>query len=150
MAEYFFSEGLAFSCQQCSGCCRHDPGFVYLSREDLDLFLEKLSLSQDEFIHTYCRFVPYYDGEEVLCLKEKKNYDCIFWDNGCTAYTARPIQCRTYPFWSYIIKSEEMWNNESKSCPGINKGDVHSFEEIRATSKQNDANKVLYKKDILV
>ena len=43
-----------------------------------------------------------------------------------------------------------MWNNESKSCPGINKGDVHSFEEIRATSKQNDANKVLYKKDILV
>lgn len=150
MAESFLNNGLAFSCQQCSGCCRHDPGFVYLSREDLDLFLKILSISQEEFIEKYCRFVPYYDGGEVLCLKEKKNYDCIFWDNGCTAYEARPVQCRTYPFWSYIIKNEEAWITESKSCPGINKGSIHSCGKILAASKQNDENKVLYKKDILV
>ena len=140
MAECFFSEGLAFSCQQCSGCCRHDPGFVYLSREDLDLFLEKLSLSQDEFIHTYCRFVPYYDGEEVLCLKEKKNYDCIFWDNGCTAYTARPIQCRTYPFWSFILKDEKTWKDESITCPGIDSGEFHDFAQIKKAKDEYDSN----------
>ena len=34
----------------------------------------------------------------VLCLKEKPNFDCILWKDGCEAYEGRPVQCRTYPF----------------------------------------------------
>jgi Fe-S-cluster containining protein len=65
-----------------------------------------------------------------LCLKEKENYDCILWDNGCIAYEARPTQCSTYPFWSRILSSKEMWNEEGLSCPGINKGKTWTKDEI--------------------
>ena len=35
-------------------------------------------------------------------LKELPNYDCVLLDpetRKCRAYTARPRQCRTWPFW---------------------------------------------------
>jgi Fe-S-cluster containining protein len=87
-------------------------------------------LTEEVFIEKYCRKIPYYDGTYVLCLKEKENYDCILWDNGCTAYEARPTQCSTYPFWSRILSSKEMWNEEGLSCPGINNGKAWTKDEI--------------------
>ncbi len=116
----FYKDGLCFQCQQCSHCCCDEPGFVYLSRRDLDALLEVTGMTQPDFIEKYCRFVPYYDGGEVLCLQEKENYDCIFWDKGCSVYSGRPIQCSTYPFWTYVLRSEGTWNEEAKECPGIN------------------------------
>lgn len=89
-------------------------------------------LSETEFIEKYCRWVGYYDGKEALCLIELKNYDCIFWnkDTGCTAYGARPVQCSTYPFWDWILKNNESWNEIAKECPGFNKGRLWTKEEI--------------------
>ena len=129
-SELFFKKGLFFSCQRCSNCCRLEPGYVYLSQNDLTKLLDWFSLEKDVFITDFCRWTPYYDGSEVLTLKEKKNYDCIFWNNGCTVYPARPLQCTTFPFWDYIINDENSWNECSKDCPGINKGILHSPDEI--------------------
>lgn len=126
----FYKDGLCFSCSQCRACCGVSPGMVYLSERDLTSLCQWFKLTKSEFIDLYCRWVPYYDGKEALCLKEKSNYDCIFWDNGCTAYNARPIQCSTYPFWTWLLKDKDSWNNEKKSCPGINQGRRWSFEEI--------------------
>ena len=95
MSNCFYENGLNFQCQRCSHCCKDEPGFVYLSKIDLQNLLTCYNLTKEEFIEKYCRFVPYYDGSEVLCLLEKENYECILWDNGCTAYNARPIQCST-------------------------------------------------------
>ena len=36
--------------------------------------------SREDFIASYCRWVDRGDGTENLCLREKKNYDCILWD----------------------------------------------------------------------
>lgn len=130
MEEVFYKDGLCFECQQCSHCCRHEPGYVYLSERDLNKLLEFFKTDKESFIEKYCRYVPYYDGSEVLCLKEKPGYDCIFWDNGCKAYEARPLQCSTYPFWSFILKSKKDWDFEAASCPGINKGKKHMYNEI--------------------
>lgn len=130
MTNCFFQDGLKFSCKQCSHCCRHEPGFVYLSKNDLTKLSTWFNLDIQEFCNRYCRWVDYYQGTKVLCLQEKQNFDCIFWDNGCKAYEARPIQCKTYPFWSFIIKDKQSWFEESKSCPGINNGQVHPIEEI--------------------
>ena len=66
-----------------------------------------------------------------MALLEKPNYDCILWEgDGCKAYGARPVQCSTYPFWSWVVKSKDAWDDEAKSCKGVNKGPVRSFEEI--------------------
>lgn len=144
MSEKFYENGLQFECQQCSHCCCDEPGFVYLSRDDFERLLNLTKLSKEDFIERYCRFVPFYDGSEVLCLKEKENYDCIFQQKpqgGCLVYKARPIQCSTYPFWSFIIKNKEAWESESRECPGINKGKIHPKSEIE------EAN-FLYEKNI--
>ena len=149
MTKKFYDDGLHFECQQCSHCCCDEPGFVYLSQEDLDRLTELTNLSPKDFVEKYCRFVPLYDGSEVLCLNEKENYDCIFQQktNGCLVYKARPVQCSTYPFWSFIIKSEEAWNNESHECPGINKGPIHTKEEIEESNFLYEKNIPIRKND---
>ena len=131
MAEPFYTKGLNFSCKRCSHCCRHEPGYVYLSEVDLTNLSQYFNIEKKDFILKYCRFVSYYDGKKVLCLQEKSNYDCILWDRQCLAYEAKPIQCTTYPFWSYILKSASSWEQEGKECPGINNGTLRSKEEIQ-------------------
>ncbi len=125
-----FCDGLNFSCQQCSFCCKGFPGVVLLSQSDLERFAKWADVTCDQFILMYCRWVPSEDGLEYLSLRERKNLECIFWKNGCEAYEARPVQCRTYPFWTNVLKNKETWSNEGQDCPGINKGLHHSIEEI--------------------
>ena len=79
---------------------------------------------------------------------EKKNYDCILWNNGCTAYSARPVQCSTWPFWSWMIKTKEMWEECAKECPGMNNGRLWTFEEIEKNRKAYDENIPIRKGEI--
>ncbi len=127
----FYKKGLQFSCTQCGHCCRHDPGYVFLSENDFDRILRFLSISEEEFLKKYCRIVDIGFFKKVSLL-EKSNYDCIFWQDGigCSIYQARPLQCRSYPFWPAIMESSDSWDHEAKSCPGINQGDVHGPREI--------------------
>lgn len=145
----FYKNGLNFECQRCSFCCGHSPGFVYLSKRDLLALCEFFKMSVREFVEKYCRWADYYYGDEVLALLEKKNYDCILWENGCSAYSARPIQCSTYPFWSWMIKDKETWNDCAKDCPGMNKGKLWAFDEIEKNKREYIANKPLKKEEVL-
>ena len=147
MAGWYSPDGLHFSCTQCSHCCRHEPGFVYLSQKDLTNLCLYFNLEEQQFIKQYCRWVPYYDGSEVLCLLEKENNDCIFWDSGCAAYGARPIQCSTYPFWSFIVKSPEAWKQEASECPGINCGALHSASEIEESIRRYEENEPIRRQE---
>ena len=130
MEEKFYKDGLRFECQRCSACCRHEPGYVFLSKTDLKDLSGNLGISEKEFCEKYCRKVDI-GGFSRISLKEKSNYDCIFWENGgCSVYNFRPLQCRTYPFWRPYLESEEDWNTLGASCPGVNKGGIHPKEEI--------------------
>ena len=127
----FYADGLCFSCVRCSRCCSHEPGYVYLSKKDLEKLLHWSGLDTHSFIEKYCRWVPYYScDEKVLSLKEKPDFSCILEDRGCSAYQERPIQCVTYPFWNFILKDKSNWKIESRSCPGIDRGKLHLQEEI--------------------
>lgn len=140
MAEKFYKNGVHFECRKCSFCCGNSPGFVYLSKRDLDFLCGFLKMSVSGFVGTYCRWADYYDGGQVLALREKKNFDCILWENGCTCYEARPVQCATWPFWSWIVESKENWDECARDCPGMNSGRLVPFEEIernRTSYEQN-------------
>ncbi len=132
MNQIFYKQGLRFTCQQCSQCCRHDPGHVFLSENDVLALMEHLELELKEFLNSYCRVVDL-SGIKRLSLIEKDNYDCIFWeDGGCIVYSARPLQCRSYPFWHGNLYSKQAWEQLSRSCPGVNTGYNHSEQEINA------------------
>ncbi len=142
----FWSKGLAFSCTQCSACCRFDPGFVFLSEEDLAALLEWSSLSREEFIQVYCRWVILSDSYEYLSLKEKSNFDCILWKNGCTAYKYRPLQCSAFPFWDSVIKDKDSWESSKQGCPGIGKGKIHSAEKIEKILAEQESKPYIRRK----
>jgi len=130
MNDPFYVNGLHFTCTQCSQCCRHDPGYVFLTYEDLDQLLIPVKCSKEEFINMYCKVVDI-NGLKRLSLKEKSNFDCIFWESGgCSVYEYRPLQCRSYPFWSNFLDSRKSWDSLKPSCPGVNKGELHKKEEI--------------------
>lgn len=145
--EPFYKDGLQFSCKRCSFCCGHSPGFVYLSKRDLESLCRHTKLSAKQFVETYCRWADYSYGEQVLALKEKKNYDCILWENGCTCYESRPVQCSTYPFWTWMINDRETWEECGKTCPGINNGKLWSRAEIEENKKAYDENIPLRRKE---
>ena len=128
--EPFYASGLRFSCTRCSSCCRKESGFVYLSQNDLSRLAKKFQMDYTAFITTWCRWVPFDRGRDRLSLREKSNFDCIFWSGECTVYQARPLQCSTFPFWDSVLCSKEAWEAAGSSCPGINAGESHNREEI--------------------
>ena len=72
-------------------------------------------------------------------LREFPNGDCVFFDTdskGCAVYEARPIQCRTWPFWDSNLESKKAWKETCKECPGSGVGRVYSLEEIEQQREQ--------------
>jgi len=141
----FYSSGLKFSCKQCSSCCRFDPGFVYLTEDDIKKLTYALKMDRNSFVLTYCRWVTDWKGDEVLSLKEKYNQDCVLWDKGCTVYNARPLQCVTFPFWESNISSSKAWETAASACSGINYGELHSQKEIEEIIKMRDSRSIISK-----
>jgi len=139
----FYEAGLKFSCKRCSSCCRKDPGFVYLSEMDVKNLLATLKMDRNSFISTYCRWVTDWKGNEVLSLKEKSNKDCILWNEGCSVYKARPLQCVTFPFWETITTSVKTWEVTASSCPGMNSGKLHTKKAINDFSKLRTSQPVI-------
>ncbi|MDR2072531.1 MAG: YkgJ family cysteine cluster protein [Spirochaetaceae bacterium] len=133
----FYAGGLRFSCQRCSTCCRHEPGFVFLSRADLGLLAKELELEYTKVVKLYCRWIPAPGGEEQLSLREKPGFDCIFWRQGCGVYKSRPLQCRTFPFWESNLASIRAWKD--LPCPGAGRGELHSREYIEECLAQRQA-----------
>lgn len=146
MKDVFYEQGLKFSCKRCSSCCRYDAGYVYLSVLDIDRLAAKLEIEKDNFIKVYCRWIENYHNNEILSLKEKANKDCIFWDDGCTVYEERPLQCKLFPFWESILFSKENWKIAATGCPGMDSGKLHSREEIASFLEMRLQEKIFTRK----
>lgn len=139
------SDGLAFTCTQCGNCCTGDPGYVWITEPEIKRLAEHLQISVDDVINQYCRRIG-----SRFSLRERRTpqgqYDCIFLieapaEDGagirhtrrvCSVYSARPTQCRTWPFWKENLVSESAWNHASRKCPGIGRGKIHSKQKIEA------------------
>ncbi|UCG85906.1 MAG: YkgJ family cysteine cluster protein [Gemmatimonadota bacterium] len=131
----WYGNGLRFECTRSGNCCGGAPGVVRVTDEDVAKLARHLNLSDAEFREIYTREV----GENELSLKEKSNHDCVFFEreNGCSVYKLRPRQCRTWPFWHHVVESPERWSEEAQHCPGMNRGPLHSAEEIDQISRDD-------------
>ena len=93
----FYEQGLRFACTRCSRCCRHTPGYVFLSANDLARIGEGTGLPEAQVRERFCRTVDP-GGFPRLSLKEKPNLDCIFWEGeGCSVYAHRPAAVPQLP-----------------------------------------------------
>jgi len=106
------------ACATCGGrCCTGESGYIYVNKAEMERIADFLAIEVEELKKRYL-----YKNGYKYSIKERKvqeEFECIFYDtkaNGCTIYMARPIQCRSFPFWDYYkTRVDEL----KRECPGI-------------------------------
>ncbi len=56
----------------------------------------------------------------------------------CGIYEARPLQCRTWPFWPENLDTKQAWAAETRKCPGMNTGRHYTRGQIEAVRDAAD------------
>ncbi len=98
-----------------------------VSRMEISEMSQAFHMGVDLFIQQFCH--PDSNGYR---LKEQEDDACIFLkDNRCMIYDARPLQCRTFPFWRENMKSHYRWKQLRQICSGIDKGKLFHLNEIQ-------------------
>ena len=127
---YFFDQGIRFTCKQCGACCVGEPGTIYVSASEIIAVTRHLDTTKEDFINHYC-----YQFKDGYSIREDARGRCLFFDDGCTIYPVRPLQCRTFPFWFSNMRSEQRWSRVKRHCPGIGSGRLYSRDEILSISQ---------------
>jgi Fe-S-cluster containining protein len=136
--EFYSEQGLAFSCTQCGACCKAKSGHLFLTALDLRRLAEHLELSDDEFFLQYCEVVEL-DLAARISLVAEDDGSCVFLGRqGCEVYEQRPLQCRTYPFWSTNLLDREAWQSTCEACAGAGQGKLWSPQEIGECVEQRE------------
>ncbi len=126
----WYKEGLRFKCTGCGQCCTGSPGYVWIKEEEAQLMASALQISLEEFVRKYTRRV----GNQISLRENPRNFDCVFLEGKqCKVYSARPKQCRTFPWWKENVETQALWKEASDRCEGINHPDAPliSLEEIQ-------------------
>jgi Fe-S-cluster containining protein len=127
MTQPWYQDGLRFRCTRCGQCCTGEPGNVWVNEAELQAIAEFLGEPESVVKAVYT-----WRAVRGLSLREKTNGDCVFYDReqGCTIYSVRPRQCRTWPFWESNVATPEDWQKTCRVCPGSGQGDLIPAEEI--------------------
>ena len=126
----WYHEGLRFACAGCGGCCTGEPGYVWVTKAEIEEMASALGATAAELESRFVRQVGVRKSLIELC-----NGDCIFFDRQarhCRVYQARPRQCRTWPFWQSNLASRQRWQQTCEACPGAGQGRLVPCEEIEA------------------
>ena len=137
MSPVWWERGVRFSCVGCGRCCRGEPGAIFFSPAEGERVRALLDLDERTFRR---RFVTLRWGRPSFI--ERPNGDCIFYraeEARCSIYGVRPSQCRLFPFWTEVMRSEESWTSYARSCPGMNDGRLYSASEIEALLREDAA-----------
>jgi len=125
----WYKDGLRFQCTGCGNCCSGAPGYVWVNKEEIAALAAAMQLDVDDFERQYVRDI----GVRKSLKERKKTYDCVLLDaetRKCTVYSARPRQCRTWPFWDSNIRTPETWAQTCQVCPGSGTGKLYQLETI--------------------
>lgn len=137
MSESFspwYKEGLQFECTVCGRCCSGGEGYVWVSQEEINSIAAQIGLSPLIFEQVFVWTVQ----AKRRSLKEHPNGDCVLLGDKtrrCRVYSERPIQCRTWPFWTQNLFSPDTWAAAAATCPGCNNGKLHTLEDIEEQRK---------------
>lgn len=123
---YQKNNGLQFECTRCGNCCTR-PGPVFFTPAELARAADFLRISPSTFRRRYGAY-----REEGVWAIDPQHGPCFFYDEdtGCTIYEARPLQCRTWPFWPETVLTRRAWNAAARDCEGMNQGPRVPPEEI--------------------
>jgi Fe-S-cluster containining protein len=108
---------------------------VWFTDEEAYAMAAYLKLDVNEFLRRHAHTV---NGRWTLNERVgPAGYDCVFLQRDAkgkalySIYGSRPMQCRTWPFWNDLLKSQKDWDRAAERCPGMNKGTFYPIEKIR-------------------
>jgi Fe-S-cluster containining protein len=132
----WYSNGLRFECQRCGRCCtnRGPYSFVFLSEADVSSLADNLGLARAEFL---ARHTAQHEGRTTLRTDLAR---CEFQadDGSCGVYSARPHQCRSWPFWRENLVRETWERDVVPLCPGVGTGPLRSAQEIEVIAQRDE------------
>ena len=123
MQDIVTKEGFSYgfmpsACALCGGrCCTGESGYIDLNKTEMERIASFLQLDIETLKKRYL-----YKRGYKYSIKEREvngSFECVFFDsknNRCSIYIARPMQCRTFPFWEYYKNRIKELKIE---CPGI-------------------------------
>lgn len=105
-----------FDCHRCGLCCRAGHGRVWLEEEEIAPLAAARGATPAAFVQ---HFVANVAGRASL--RERADGSCMLLEDGnrCTAYAARPAQCRSFPFWPGVLDDPAEQERVAALCPGI-------------------------------
>jgi len=126
----------------------HKSNLIYLTEKDVSSIAKETGKEAEEFVDTLFNYDGCYvkigdNGRQVILdlpvMKSKEDSTCVFYRDGCTIYSVRPIACRLFPF---RVEEETLSSgdiilniNYNPTCPGIGKGhkvDKRTLEKLVA------------------
>lgn len=117
---------LRFECQRSGNCCRR-PGYVYFTRDDVEAVAKFLGITRGEFVRRHLAI----DGRRFVL--EVDSGGCRFFDGkGCVIHPAKPLQCRSWPYWPELVRTPRAWRAAARGCPGIGQGGPISAADLDA------------------
>ena len=131
--------GLRFECTQCGKCCTRRFGYehVYVDEHDVRAMAALLGSSVENFRREHT-FVDEYGWTQVRFAEDA----CPFLDvatNHCQVYAARPVQCRTFPFWRDMVDARG-WTDDARTlCEGVGRGEVQPRARVEASMTEMEA-----------
>ena len=127
-AERWYEDGLPFSCTGCGNCCKSHGEYshVYLREEEAKAIAEHLGMELGDFAAAHLQI------QDGWLLLRQGDAQCPFLgeDARCGIYEVRPVQCRTWPFWTINLE-RNTWSEEvTPVCPGSRDGRIHDADTI--------------------
>lgn len=106
------------ACETCPGrCCTGESGSIWVQRDEVRAIAGVLKCSEADVLRDYTHRVGY-----RVSLNEKPwangEFACVFYEDGCSIYEARPKQCRTFPFWPRYKRKRHL-PELMEECPGV-------------------------------
>jgi len=101
---------------------------VYINEHECGQLAEFLGSNPKEFKRRFT-FVDD-QGWRQLNFRQGR---CVFLDadERCGVYAARPLQCRTFPFWPELIRSGRWTRQARRLCEGVGRGREVGAREVR-------------------
>lgn len=128
---FFTTQPLRFECTQCGRCCRGGGDYhVFLTQREAEAVRIALGVSAAWLHRHYLHRLD--SGELTVALREDGRCGFLDTQGRCRVYAARPMQCRTYPFWPEVLRSKAAWRAEAARCEGIDRGAVVPLARVRA------------------
>jgi len=110
---------------------------VYVNDADIARLCEYLDMSVRRFEKRYV-----YRTAHTARLRKPRggrspHAQCPFLTaHGCSVHSAKPTQCRTFPFWPELLDDAKEWRATAQWCPGMKSGELVQIEHARAQAEE--------------